>query len=83
MLWFFQNRDKMIQVETRYDSAAEQYVTIVRGPDGEEHVERFDNVESFRRRLYALEDQFNKEHFTQVGESLVPLQWSDTKPSNQ
>lgn len=82
MLWFFQNREKSIRVETRYDSAAEQYVTTVRGPDGEEHVETFDNDRS-GGVSYALEDQFSREHFTQVGESLVPLQWSDPKRGNQ
>jgi hypothetical protein len=76
MLWFFQNGDGKVSLETRYDSSTEQFVVVVQWPDGTKQVERFDDAKSFRERLCTFEDQFESQNFEQVGGPVIqPNGW--------
>jgi hypothetical protein len=76
MLWFFRNGDEKLSLETRYDSSTEQYVVVVQWPDGKKQVERFADARLFRERLCVFEDQFESQHFEQVGGPIIqPNGW--------
>ena len=83
MLWFFQNGDGKLRLETRFDNSTGQYVAIVQWPDGREQVEKFDDVRTFRDRLCALEDQLASDHFEQVGGPVIqPNGWRHIRAQN-
>jgi hypothetical protein len=63
MLWIYERSNQTLQVETRFDSAKNEYVLIVRPLDGTEQVERFPDAMSFQSRLNALERQLEADHW--------------------
>jgi hypothetical protein len=81
MLWFFERSDQKIELETRFDNAAAEYVLIVRRPDGREQVERFADASSFRTRLVALEQGLETEHWHNTGPPVIlPEGWPSKRP---
>jgi hypothetical protein len=80
MLWFFNRHDQRLDVETRYDNAAAQYVLLVHWPDGREDTERFMDLEAYRQRLIALEHQLEVEQWVRHGPPIiVPDGWPDRR----
>ena len=57
MLWFFQNGAHVVRIETHYDRIVGECVAIVHWPDGLRQEERFGDVEAFRCRLAAIEQE--------------------------
>lgn len=54
MLWIYERADQTLSIETRFDNTSEEYLLIVRSPDGTEQVERFADSVSFKLRLESL-----------------------------
>lgn len=76
MLWFFERSDEQIEIETRFDNDALEYVVTVRWPDGRAHTERFPDAARFRTRLLALEQELQDEHWRNTGTPLfLPEGW--------
>lgn len=64
-----------LQVETRFDRDAGEYVLIIRGTDGTEQVERFVDPTAFRSRLAALEHRLEQEHWQNRSSVALPDAW--------
>jgi hypothetical protein len=64
-----------LQVETRFDADAREYVLIVRRPNATEQVERFRDSTSFRRRLTDLEHQLEDERWQKRSATALPDAW--------
>jgi hypothetical protein len=78
MLWFFQNGEKTIRLETKYDAAAGDFVAVIEWPDGIECIERFNDGEAFRTRLIELETQLAEQNYQQDGgPTILPEGWSN------
>lgn len=81
MLWFFERRDQVMQLETRFDNDTSEYLAIVRWPDGREDTERFSDAESFGARLVVLEQQLETAQWRRSGSEIVPDGWPHKRPS--
>ena len=71
MVWFFARGTQSLRVETRYDADTREYVLVLPRENGEEQVERFADVEAFRTRLEALEEQLQADHWTAVSPPML------------
>ena len=56
MLWFFDRSAEVLEMETRYDNEASEYVLEVRAPGVPPTSERFRNAAAFQKRLVEIED---------------------------
>jgi hypothetical protein len=67
MLWFFERDDQTIEVETRFDNGAGDYVVIVRRPDGRSDTHRCPDAASFQTWLRALDQELQADHWHNNG----------------
>jgi hypothetical protein len=63
MLWFFDRRQEVLSLETRYDNDTDEYVAIARYADGHQQTDRFGDAEQFRSWLVALEHTLERDHW--------------------
>jgi hypothetical protein len=76
MLWFFDRKDEYLQIETRYDQAASEYVVTVQRPDRSTTTERFADPEMFQAWLDGLEADLLAQRWVSRGEPVVvPDDW--------
>lgn len=54
MVWFLSRGDQPLRLEARYDN--DNYVLVVRWPDGRQETQRFADAPAFRERLMELEN---------------------------
>jgi hypothetical protein len=81
MVWFFERSSAILELETRYDNDAAEYVLIIRPPDAASTTERFSDAEAFRVRLHALEEALIADRWQRGGPPLVlPAGWPDRTP---
>ncbi len=81
MLWFFERNDEQVKLETRFDNDTQEYVAIVRWPDGREQEERCSTAAAFRSRLLQLERELEIERWRSTGPMIVlPDGWPDKRP---
>ncbi len=81
MLWFFQRRAAILELETRYDNAAAEYVLEIREPGGPPTIERFVDADGFRARLQVIERNLIADHWRPSGPPhVLPNGWPDRKP---
>ena len=76
MLWFYTRERETLKAETRFDNQTGEYVLILHWPDGREETERFPDPTSFQRRLEALNQRLEAEHWRPDGPpQLLPNGW--------
>ena len=81
MVWFFERRAQVLELETRYDNATSEYVLELRVPDGPPQFERFTGAAAFRARLVALEVSLSGQHWQAKGPPLILSDgWPDRTP---
>jgi hypothetical protein len=81
MLWFFERDDQQVKLETRFDNDTQEYVAIVRWPDGREQTERYATAVAFKERLVALERELETERWHRTGPMIVQADgWPDKTP---
>ena len=81
MVWFFERDDQHVEVETRFDNDDLEFVLKVRWPDGREIVERYQDTDSFRTRLVALEQELQAMHWRNTGSPVfLPDGWLNKPP---
>jgi hypothetical protein len=81
MLWFFERNEEQVKLETRFDNDAQEYVAILRWPDGREQEERSSTAAAFRSRLLELERQLEIDRWRRTGPMIVlPDGWPDKRP---
>ena len=81
MLWFFTRDRDSIQLETRYDNDALEYVGTVTYPDGHQDSRRFATAEAFTQWLTTLEGRLAADRWTPDGAPLIlPDGWPDKTP---
>jgi hypothetical protein len=66
MLWFFKRSDERLELETRFDNEAFEYVMIVRR-HGRETIERYSQAAAFHARLVALEQELLRDDWHASG----------------
>ena len=79
MLWFFTRRDQALQIETRYDNNAAEYVGIIRHPGGEEEVRRFKDAGAYGDWLGAFEARLKKDQWRRGGVKILLDGWPDRR----
>jgi hypothetical protein len=77
MMWFFEKGTERIRIETRYDQPSAQYV-LVHDVNGTHQIEHFQSSDEFRARLEHLEQQLQKEQWTQIGPMFLRDGWKLT-----
>jgi hypothetical protein len=65
MIWFFHRGTAELRLETRFDSAAGDYVAVLHFPDGTQHSDRFSDEHTFRVYLFDLERRLAGERWRQ------------------
>jgi hypothetical protein len=75
MLWFFERDDESLRLETRYDNDSAEFLAIVRWPDGREKIERFTDLEGFRKWLVAFDNRVAAERWTPNAPVILPSGW--------
>ena len=81
MVWFFERANQVLELETRYDNAAAEYVLEQRTPGGPPRIERFSDAARFRERLLAIENDLNGERWRQHGTPVILRDgWPDVTP---
>jgi hypothetical protein len=76
MVWFYERSGGALRVETRFDSATNEYVLDVAWPGRPVLTERFSDVDAFEVRVLALERQLDAERWKQVGgPQILPHGW--------
>jgi hypothetical protein len=75
MLWIYERADQTLRIETRFDNTSEEYLLIVRSPDGTEQAERFADSVSFKLRLESLEQQLGAEEWQSRGVRMLRDGW--------
>jgi len=71
VIWFWSRTNERLQLETRFDNDAKEYILTVRYPDDRREFERFPDMVSFRHRLNSLERQLEADNWVQVGRPSV------------
>ena len=79
MLWFFDRAEERLQIETLYDNAANEFVAIVRWPDGRAQTERFADMETFRRWLLSLEQALEFARWKSKSPMVLPYGWPNSR----
>jgi hypothetical protein len=69
MVWFYQRGGESLRLETRYEDGL--YVLVSSRADDSEHIERFDNQETFRVRLAALEQELQDTRWAAIGPPML------------
>ena len=83
MVWFFERDDEQIQVETRFDNAAREYVVIVRRAEQQDEVTRFRDADSLRTRLVELTRELEEKDWLAAGPPVIlPDGWPDKPPTH-
>jgi hypothetical protein len=78
MLWFFDRDNESLRLETRYDNETQEFVAIVRYPDGQELNRRFREGDAFRTWLEAFERALGAKRWQGRGGPIVlPYGWPD------
>ena len=67
MVWFFGRGNETVQVETRFDNSAREYVLEVAWGRKPVEVERFQDLSEFQARVAAIEKRLRAESWAQVG----------------
>lgn len=67
MIWLFERGDRVVRLETRYDTETREYVLEVAWSDGLSKTERFTDCAAFGKRALELEKQLETEHWKQAG----------------
>ena len=81
MLWFLSRREQRLQIETRYDNTALEYVVTIQHPDGRRETERFGDQEACRRRLLELEQALSADDWTfDDPPTFLPGGWPAKRP---
>ena len=76
MMWFYERSGDALRVETRFDSATNEYVLQVEWPGRPTLTERFSDTDAFEARVLELERQIDAEHWKQVGgPEILPHGW--------
>jgi len=76
MVWLWSRGKQELQLETRYDNDAEDFVLTLTWPDGRQQVERFPDLSAFRTRLLRLEKELETERWKNTGPPImVPSGW--------
>ena len=84
MLWFFDGDEGQCEVETRYDNGTSEYVLIVRWPDGHANEQRCPDLDTFRARILALNDDLKSKNWRNTGSPIVlPDGWPDKRRNPQ
>jgi hypothetical protein len=72
MVWFMtREREEWMQVTTRFDNHASQFVISVRTSTGRRTTERFKDTQAFEQRLLALEQEILRDRWTSTGSPLI------------
>lgn len=74
MLWVFERDLDQLRLETTYDEETAHFVLTIRS-EAESQVERFPDQAAFRRRLEALEQQLEGDHWTQTSVTTLRDGW--------
>jgi hypothetical protein len=81
MVWFFERKSAILELETRYDNDTAEYVLIVRPPNADPTTERFGDAEAFRARLQAIERQLLADSWERgKTPQILPDGWPDRTP---
>jgi hypothetical protein len=76
MVWFYKRADGALRIETRFDSATNEYVLEVAWPGRPVVTERVSDTAAFDSRVLALERQLEEENWQQVGSpEILPHGW--------
>ena len=76
MVWFYKRSDQALRIETRFDSATNEYVLEVAWPGRPVVTERVSGAAAFETRVLALERQLDEEQWEQVGSpEILPHGW--------
>jgi hypothetical protein len=76
MVWFYKRSDADLRIETRFDSATNEFVLEVTWPGRPIVVERFPDNVAFETSVLALERKLDTEHWQQVGgPEILPHGW--------
>ena len=76
MVWFYRRSDQALRIETRFDSATNEYVLEVALPGRPVMTERLSDTSDFETRVLALERQLDEEQWQQVGSpEILPHGW--------
>jgi hypothetical protein len=75
MLWVFERDADQLRLETNYDEETAHFVLTIRRTGVESQVERFPDQAAFRRRLEALEQQLEGDHWTQTSVTTLRDGW--------
>jgi hypothetical protein len=67
MVWFFGRGNEVLEVQTRFDAVAGEYVLEMIRPNGPPETERFRDVLAFEVRVKAVEEQLKADSWTQIG----------------
>ena len=81
MIWFYERNKESIRIETRFDNDRLEYVIVVHESAADRRTERFTDIEVFRARLVALEQQFEEERWKPKGSPIIlPDGWPHRRP---
>lgn len=81
MVWLYEREGGSLRVETRFDSATNEFVLEVTWPGKSPESERFRNIDGFKTRVLALEQQLDASRWTQVGSpEILPHGWRGPIP---
>jgi hypothetical protein len=76
MVWLYEKQDSSLRIETRFDSATNEYVLEVTWPGRSPETERFTSIDAFRSRVLVLEQQLDAARWMQVGSpEILPHGW--------
>jgi hypothetical protein len=79
MIWFFERGDQAVELETRFDRDAREYVLTITWPDARALTERYRALDEFRTRVDALQRELDAERWTQRGSpTLITGDWWST-----
>ena len=81
MVFIFERGATVVELETRFDNATQEYILELREPSKPEQVERFQDAESFRTRLLETEDRLAGQKWRRTGPPILqPDGWPIEKP---
>ena len=75
MLWIYHRDKDVLQIETVFDNATQEFVLVMINADGTERRERFKTGEDFQVRLDALEQQLEQERWHKEGQFVLKDGW--------
>ena len=73
MVWFYRRSGEALRIETRFDSATNEYVLEVAWPGRPVVTERVSDPDAFETRVLALERQLDEERWQQDGSPEILL----------